>query len=269
MFFWFPQPCHADTETAYVHLCQELATHCVWLAPPNSKPQLLCTTDDAAAPLASADDPWPKLMHIIAKSCTSTLKLPVSIDRVAKYMSNHFLPRRPAVCDGAGLFSTADHTASNVSTKPKPLKAVASTFLTYLKSHGLVSHIKSQLQSADGTAPLSEEQGLVLAEIIRQRLAPQSDPGTFHEIAPGQPFRLNVLQCLASALQDKDAALPALISRRRTHGHLRAATLQWSVDTCTARTRLHARLQPRIARALPGQLVGGRNQPGAPGTTGE
>ncbi|OLP89621.1 hypothetical protein AK812_SmicGene28887 [Symbiodinium microadriaticum] len=58
----------------------------------------------------------------------------------------------------------------------------------------------------------SSEQGLVLAEIVRQTLAPRADPGTFHEIAPGQPFRLNVLQCLASALQDKDAGLPALLS---------------------------------------------------------
>ena len=161
VFFWFPQPCHADTETAHVHLCQELATHCVWLAPPNAKPLLLCTTDDAASTLPSAEDPWSQLLHIIAKNCTSTLKMPASIDRIAKYMPGHFLPRRPAVCDGAGLFSTADHTASNVSTKPKPLKAIASTFLTYLKSHGLVSRIKSQLESEDSTAPLSEEQGLV------------------------------------------------------------------------------------------------------------
>ena len=212
MFFWYPQTCHANTETAYVHLCQELATHCVWLAPPNAKPQLLCTTDDAAAALTNADDAWPKLLHIIAKNCTSSLKIPVPIDRVVKYMPGHFLPRRPAVCDGAGLFSTADHTASNVSTKPKPLAGVASTFLTYLKSHDLVSHIKAQLESDDTSAPLSEEQGLILAEIIRQRLAPQSDPGTFHQITPGQPFRLNVLQCLATALQDKDSALPELLA---------------------------------------------------------
>ena len=212
MFFWYPQTCHADTETAYVHLCQELATHCLWLAPPNAKPQLLCTTDDAAAALTNADDAWPKLLHIIAKHCTSSLKTPVPIDRVVKYMPGHFLPRRPAVCDGAGLFSTADHTASNVSTKPKPLAGVASTFLTYLKSHDLVSHIKVQLESDDTSAPLSEEQGLILAEIIRQHLAPQSDPGTFHQITPGQPFRLNVLQCLATALQDKDSALPELLA---------------------------------------------------------
>ena len=164
VYFWLPQPYPESTESDYVHLCQELAAHCLWLAPPASEPQLLCTTDDAVNTLASASDAWLALMHIISQNCTTALKLPISIDRISKYMPNHFLPRRPAVCDGAGLFSTADHTASNVSTKPKPLKAVASTFLTYLKSHGLVSHIKKQLQTADGDAPLSEEQGLVLAE---------------------------------------------------------------------------------------------------------
>ena len=204
--------CPEDTETDYVHLCQELAAHCIWLTPPDSQPWLLCTTDEAAKTFVSAEDAWHGLLHVIAKSCTTTLKLPVPIERIGKYMPHHFLPRRPAICDGAGLFSTADHTASNVSTKPKPLKAIASTFLTYLKSHGLVSHIKSRLESAEDNPPLSEEQGLVLAEIIRQSMAPHSDPATFHEISPGQPFRLNVLQCLASAMQDKDAALPALLA---------------------------------------------------------
>ena len=207
-----PQYCAEDIESDYVHLCQELAAHCVWMAPPNQEPQMLCTSDSAVAALASADDPWKNLLHIIASHCTSLLAQPVHIDRINKYLPTHFLPRRPAICDGAGLFSTADHTANNVSTKPKPLKSLASTFLTYLKSHNLLTHIKTKLETADGTAPLSEEQGLVLAEIIRQTLAPRADPGSFHEIATGQPFRLNVLQCLASALQDKDSGLPALLA---------------------------------------------------------
>ena len=212
VYFWMPRHCHNDIEADYIHLCQELAAHCIWIAPPHSEPRLLCTSDNAVKALTPAGAPWHSLMHIIASHCTSMLTQPVSIDRISKYMPAHFLPRRPAICDGSGLFSTADHTASNVSTKPKPLKALASTFLTYLKSQGLLSCIKTQLEAADGTPPLSEEQGLVLAEIVRQTLAPRADPGTFHEIAPGQPFRLNVLQCLASALQDKDAGLPALLS---------------------------------------------------------
>ena len=212
VYFWMPQPCPEDIESEYVHLCQELAAHCIWLATPNGEPKLLCTSDSAVAELSSAKAPWPSLMHRIASHCTSLLTLPVHIDRMNKYLPAHFLPSRPAICDGAGLFSSADHSASNVSTKPKPLKGLASTFLTYLKSHGLISHITAQLQNADDKPPLSEEQGLVLSEIIRQTLAPHADPGTFHEIAPGQPFRLNVLQCLASALQDKDSGLPALLA---------------------------------------------------------
>ena len=153
VYFWLPQPCQDDIQAAYVHLCQELAAHCIWLAPPNSPPRMLCTSDNAVEALTLAEAPWQSLMRIIADNCTALLTQSVNIERIYKHMPAHFLPRRPAICDGAGLFSTADHTASNVSTKPKPLKALASTFLTYLKSQGLLSHIKAKLEAADSTPP--------------------------------------------------------------------------------------------------------------------
>ena len=51
----------------------------------------------------------------------------------------------------------------------------------------------------------------LLASIIRSTLAPSTDLGKFLHISEGQPFRLNVLQCLAQTIQDRDAQLPIIL----------------------------------------------------------
>ena len=109
------------------------------------------------------------------------------------------------------MFSTADHSANNTSTEPKPLAPLALSFKRYLASHGLIKHISSHLSESKDEPPLSEEHGIALASIVHSTLAPSTDLGRFLHISEGQPFRLNVLQSLAQTIQDRDAQLPIIL----------------------------------------------------------
>ncbi|CAE7390246.1 unnamed protein product [Symbiodinium sp. CCMP2456] len=115
-------------------------------------------------------------------------------------------------CDGAGLFSSADHAANNVSSKAQPLAKLALDMSKYLKTQGLESVIAQHLAEAKEGAPLSDYHGTVLAELVRLHLAPKVPCQSFFSVAPGQPFRLQVLKSIAVALQDRDKDLPDLLA---------------------------------------------------------
>ena len=143
VFFVFPTQVDAAAESSYIHLCQELAVHCIQLsypACPNSV--IVCSTDGSIRNLPDQENPWQALQCLAESHCSNSLDSPLPLERLGRFMPSFFLPKRPAVCDGAGLHSTADHTANNLSTKAKPLQKLASQMLAYLSQHGLVKHIE-------------------------------------------------------------------------------------------------------------------------------
>ena len=227
VYFEYPVVDLSKIEDQYVQLCQELASHCtrvrLWQ---DQHSVIICSTDSSISKLASHSDGLHALSGIAAKHCTSLLQAPIKVDALPKYMSPCYLPKRPAVCDGAGMFSTADHSANNTSTDPKPLAPLAHSFKRYLASHGLIKHISSHLSDSKDEPPLSEEHGIALASIVQSTLAPSTDLDRFLHISEGQPFRLNVLQSLAQTIQDRDAQLPIILDEgcpQALSGHYRAA----------------------------------------------
>ena len=212
VYFEYPVVNLSQIEDQYVQICQELAAHCtqvrLWQ---DQHSVVICSTDSSISKLASHCDGLHALSSIAAKHCTSLLQAPIKVEALPKYMSPCYLPKRPAVCDGAGMFSTADHSANNTSTEPKPLAPLALSFKRYLASHGLIKHISSHLRESKDEPPLAEEHGIALASIVHSTLAPSTDLGRFLHISEGQPFRLNVLQSLAQTIQDRDAQLPIIL----------------------------------------------------------
>ena len=210
--FTYPTQCDPATESSYIHLCQELAVHCIHITLPSTAKSLtVCCTDANIVRLQDQQNNWQQLQTLLEAHCTKTGEHPVPIDRIGRFLPSFFLPKRPAVCDSAGLHSSADHTSNNLNTKRKPLQRLASQMLSYLKHNNLINTVSEHLTAASEDSPLSAEHGSVLAELIRLELAPHCDPNIFHSISAGQPFRLQVLQCLARAIQDKDADLPVLL----------------------------------------------------------
>ena len=126
VYFEYPVVNLSQIEDQYVQICQELAAHCtqvrLWQ---DQHSVVICSTDSSISKLASHCDGLHALSSIAAKHCTSLLQAPIKVEALPKYMSPCYLPKRPAVCDGAGMFSTADHSANNTSTDPKPLAPLA------------------------------------------------------------------------------------------------------------------------------------------------
>ena len=166
VYFEYPAVGLSEIEDLYIQLCQELASHCaqvrLWQ---DQHSIIICSTDSLISKLASHGDGLHALSGIAAKHCTSLLQAPIKVDALSKYMAPCYLPKRPAVCDGAGMFSTADHSANNTSTGPKPLAPLAHSFKRYLASHGLVKHISSHLSESKDEPPLSEEHGIECTSI--------------------------------------------------------------------------------------------------------
>ena len=178
VYFEYPVVNLSQIEDHYVQICQELAAHCtqvrLWQ---DQHSVVICSTDSSISKLASHCDGLHALSSIAAKHCTSLLQAPIKVEALPKYMSPCYLPKRPAVCDGAGMFSTADHSANNTSTEPKPLAPLALSFKRYLASHGLIKHISTHLSESKDEPPLSEEHGIALASIVHSTLAPSTDLG--------------------------------------------------------------------------------------------
>ena len=211
--FFFPHPCPAQLESSYIQLCQELATHCYWSTAlaDDAKPRIFCCTDPQLGDVASLSS-----SDIVALAKLSASGSPHSVAPLRNFhsfMPQCFAAKRPAVCDGAGLFSNADNMSASSTQAHAPMKEAAKDILAYLRQHNLVHSIAQHLRERKETEPLSEHHGAVIAEIIRRKVDPECSTEHCLAISPGQPFRLNLLHSIALAIQDKDAQLPTILEQ--------------------------------------------------------
>ena len=138
VYFEYPSGCMQDVKAHYIQLRQELATHCIqWHLPQGANTSIICSTDSQVSTITQAADLFSALVRLPTKHCAKLLNATICFDAFQKHMPSCYLPKRPAVCDGAGMFSTADHSANNINTKPKTLAQLARNFENYLM--GLLS----------------------------------------------------------------------------------------------------------------------------------
>ncbi|CAE6949096.1 mfsd7-A, partial [Symbiodinium sp. CCMP2456] len=205
--FLFPCQAEQPLQSAYTHLCQEIASHCRECAAfgPST---VFCSSDCS---LEHFEVPRFLPRHYKA-NCSALGHADVALHSFQQFLPSTFHPVRVPTCDVAGLFSSADHAANNVSTKAQPLAKLAQDMSKYLKTQGLESVIAQHLAEAKEGAPLSDYHGTVLAELVRLHVETKTTCQSFFSVAPGQPFRLQVLKSIAVALQDRDRDLPDLLA---------------------------------------------------------
>ena len=211
--FFFPHPCPAQLEDSYIQLCQELATHCYWSTAlaADAKPRIFCCTDPQLGEVASLS--FADIIALAKLSASGSPHSVVPLRNFHSFLPQCFCAKRPAVCDGAGLFSNADNMSTSTAQAHAPMREAAKDILAYLRQHNLAHSIAQHLREHKETEPLSEHHGAVIAEIIRRKVDPDCPTEHCLAISPGQPFRLNLLHSIALAIQDKDAQLPTILEQ--------------------------------------------------------
>ena len=111
--------------------------------------------------------------------------------------------RRPAICDGAGLNSTADHS----NPKREALPGLTDRILTYVRKHNLDNSILCHIAQSKPDHPIAAHHQHELVHIVHSSLHPDCCNPNCTAITAGQPFRLELVGALAAALKDPDAAL--------------------------------------------------------------
>ena len=157
----------------------------------------------------SAEYP-PPLAQAVAKifqpHLTNTGRCRVPLSNFANLLPEPQVHRRPPACVGAGLHSSAD--CSNASTAGN-LDALADSWLHYLTQHELFLPLIKHLHEGVDSLPESHQQAFT--QIAHSVLHPGCAKASCCSVAPGQPFRLELLHALAQACNDPDAQLPVLL----------------------------------------------------------
>ena len=168
-----------------------------------------------------------QLATLMAPFCSSLGHKRVPLSHFSNLLPEPVVHRRPLVCDGAGMNSSAD--ASNPSTAPSPLQDVITHWLQFANQHNLTQSIVSHLCQARGAHPLTAAQQLEVAAIAHSCLHPQCKDPAGLKITARQPFRLKLLQAFASRTKDPDHKLHGFLSEGVPAGILQdiPSSFQW------------------------------------------
>ena len=150
----------------------------------------------------------------------------VSVASFANLLPGPCIHRRPAVCDGAGLNSTAGHSNARYST----MTPLAHKLLAYLREHSLCDDIVSHVAQSQPTHPIAEQCLFNLVQLSREHLHPGCKNPHCTMIAPCQPFCLQILAMLPAASQDPDPDLRKILSQGVPAGVFDEipSSLQWA-----------------------------------------
>ena len=176
-----------------------------------------------------------QLAALMAPFCSHRGIKRYSIRDFANLLPEPFVHRRPPVCDGAGMHSSAYHS------NPQPsscLQDVATHWLQYAKSHSLHQRVISHLAQGLDSHPLTEQQQWDVAGVAHSCLRPNCKDPACLLISPGQPFHLRLLQAFAARVKDPDTALPSFLETGvRARRHSAKRTIKHAVAT-KARIRI-------------------------------
>ena len=168
-----------------------------------------------------------QLAALMAPFCSNLGHKRVPLSHFSNLLPEPVVHRRPLVCDGAGVNSSADF--SNPSTAPSPLQDVISLWLQFAHQHDLTHSIVSHLCQAKDAHPLTKAQQLEVATMAHSCLHPHCKDPNCLKIAAGQPFRLKLLQAFAARTKDPDHRLHGFLSEGVPAGILQdiPSSFQW------------------------------------------
>ena len=214
-----------------VTLLQELCAHCAHVAACHHdmdvyKSWAFCASFHLLAPAGGAPVDCqcqsrrcvPQLAHCRVPSMLASLMAPfcsslghkrVPLANFSNLLPEPIIHRKPPVCDGAGMNSSADF--SNPSAKPSPLQDVVTHWLNFAEQQNLTDRVISHLCQAIDAHPLTEAQQLEVASIAHSCLHPQCKDPSCLQVTAGQPFRLKLLHAFASRTGDPDHDLRSVL----------------------------------------------------------
>ena len=140
------------------------------------------------------------MASVFAPFVTAQGKQNASIADFADLLPETYVPHRVTFCDGAGMNSHADHTFA----KQSKLKPLADKWWDAIQQAGASQRILEHLQEAQ------PEQDM--ARIAAETLLPSCSTEQALRISAGQPYRLRLLQALASHCNDPDSSLVAMLA---------------------------------------------------------
>ena len=131
-----------------------------------------------------------QLAACMAKYTTRLGHQNADISDFAQFLPEEYVPRRPRLCDGAGLNSTADFT----HPEPSVLDSLCNAIQHWMSQGNRMHSVMSSLAQSRPTHPLSEEQQLELLDLTHRILHPECQRSACCAVSAGQPFRLNLLR---------------------------------------------------------------------------
>ena len=145
------------------------------------------------------------MASIFAPFVAAQGKQNASIADFANLLPETYVPHRVTLCDGAGMNSHADRTFA----KHSKLKPLADKW-DAIQQAGASRRILEHLQEAQPEHPFSTLQQ-DMAKIAAETLLPTCSMEQASHISAGQPYRLRLLQALASQCNDPDSSLIAVL----------------------------------------------------------
>ena len=147
------------------------------------------------------------MADIFAPFVTSQGRQNASVADFANLLPETYVPQRLTLCDGAGMNSNADRAFA----KPSKLKALADKWWAAIQQTGAPQSILEHLQEARPEHPFSATLQRTVATIAAETLLPSCNLEQALHIPEGQPYRLRLLQALASHCNDPDSSLIAML----------------------------------------------------------
>ena len=204
---------------------QETNAHCWQLPGPHGTRHAVSSLQELAQ-LQGTSITTTSVVDLAALVVSEGSKSSVPWQDFQKHCPATFQRRRPAVCDGAGLNSSADKSVAAGNTS---LSDVAQQWLQYLASQDLFLHLVEHLHEGRDAHPFTDEQQARITDIAHEALHPNCKKQECTHISQGQPFRLQLLQLFATATQDPDTGLCATLEHGVSTGIFEPieSSVQW------------------------------------------
>ena len=168
-----------------------------------------------------------QLATLKAPFCSSLGHKRVALSHFSNLLPEPVVHRRPLVCDGAGMNSSAD--ASNPSTAPSPLQDVITRWLQFAGQHNLTQSIVSHLCQARDAHPLTEAQQLEVAAIAHSCLPSAMQRSGLLEDHSRTAIPLKAVASLCVARQGSRSQVARLPLRRGASRHSARHPFQFSM----------------------------------------
>ena len=222
--FFITLPAHLPD--SWRALLQESNAHCWQLPGPHGTRHAVSSLQEIVAQLQGTRISPQAAADLATLVVSPGASVSVPWQDFGQRCSGPFKPRRPAVCDGAGLNSAADQSVPQGNTK---LQALSEQWIQYLASENLLLHLVEHIHEGRDAHPFTEEQQQRITSIAHEALHPGCSSEECTHISQGQPFRLALLRLFAKATGDPDTGLYAMLEEGVSTGIFEPipSSMQW------------------------------------------